>query len=145
LSRQVSIMQSQPLASMVYGLTQYWYSWTGNDEDRRRDIIPDLGIPAETLYGPGTLLLMVYPLGQATAPSISNALISRSLLERTCGFEDQFRGMFEDQAFLVKAYLKGSVYVAGELWDRYRIHRDSCLSTANRAGKHQDARSAFFG
>src|SRR2546422_7731236 len=68
LEQQVAIMDSQPAAAMVYGATQYWHSWTGNPEDLRRDWVPKLGIPPNTLMQPPTLLPLFWR-GEAAVPS----------------------------------------------------------------------------
>ena len=143
LAQQVAILESQPSAEMVYGFTEYWYGWTGGAEDRARDYVPDLGIQPG-LFAPPSLVELVYPLGQATAPSMSDLLVRRELVEKIGGFEEDFRGMYEDQAFLVKAYLHATVYVSGECWDKYRIHPDSCLSVSTQAGEYQKVRLAFL-
>ncbi|HEY1754592.1 MAG TPA: glycosyltransferase [Bryobacteraceae bacterium] len=144
LQNQVAILESQPRAAMLYGRTLYWSSWTGRAEDLKRDFIPDHGIAGEALYDPPALLLALYPLGQATAPSMSNLMLRRELLEKTGGFEEGFPGMFEDQAFLVKAYLNGSVFVSNEQWDMYRQHLDSCCSAATQNGREHTIRLAFL-
>jgi glycosyltransferase involved in cell wall biosynthesis len=56
LQRQVTILGACPEAGMVYGLPQYWHSWTGNPEDVERDSVPKLGVQANTLFRPPTLL-----------------------------------------------------------------------------------------
>src|SRR5215510_12099685 len=56
LEQQVAILNSQPEAAMVYGNTLYWYSWTKNPEDLKRDRIPKLGVPPNTLVKPPELL-----------------------------------------------------------------------------------------
>ena len=144
LNSQVAILESQPQAAMVYGLSQYWYGWTGKADDLQRDFIPDLGVKTDTLYSPPTLLLKLYPLGQATAPSMSNLLARRDFMNTLGGFEEEFRGLYEDQAFLVKAYLHGSVFVSGECWDKYRIHPESCLSRGTETGQYQTVRFRFL-
>ena len=144
LKSQVAILESEPRAEMVYGLSQYWYGWTGNAEDFQRDFMPDLGVATDTLYPSPALLLKLYPLGQATAPSMSNLLARRAYVEKVGGFEEDFRGLYEDQAFLVKAYLHGSVYVSGECWDKYRIHPDSCLAVGTDTGQYQTVRRHFL-
>jgi glycosyltransferase involved in cell wall biosynthesis len=144
LKSQVGILESQPNTAMVYGLSQYWYGWTGNAEDLNRDFIPDLGIKTDTLYAPPSLLLNLYPLGQATAPSMSNLLARRDFMVKIGGFEEEFRGLYEDQAFLVKAYLHGVIFVSGECWDKYRIHPESCLSVGTEAGQYQAVRLRFL-
>jgi glycosyltransferase involved in cell wall biosynthesis/SAM-dependent methyltransferase len=144
LKTQIGILEAHPEAAMTYGLTQYWYGWTGDPEDLQRDFVPDLGIKTETVYDPPALLLALYPLGQATAPSMSNLLVRREFLQHVGGFEEEFRGLYEDQAFLVKAYLNGAIYVSGEWWDKYRIHPESCLSTGTEAGHYQTVRQRFL-
>ncbi|HEY1754593.1 MAG TPA: glycosyltransferase [Bryobacteraceae bacterium] len=144
LQRQVEILEAEPRAAMLYGRTLYWSSWTGRPEDLKRDFIPDHGIPAETLYDPPSLLLVHYPLGQAISPSMSNLMLRRELLEKTGGFEEDFRGMYEDHAFTTKAYLKGSVFVSGEQWDQYRLHPESCCSTSAQNGQDAAIRRGFL-
>jgi SAM-dependent methyltransferase len=144
LERQVAILDSQPGAAMVFGTTQYWYSWTGSPEDRERDFVPDLGVEPDKLFRPPTLLTLLHPLGQATAPCPSDLLVRREVIEHIGSFEDEFRGMYEDQVFLVKAYLKEAVFVSSECWDRYRIHPSSCVSVTERAGESNSARKLFL-
>ena len=56
LEEQVDILNSHPEAAMVYGATEYWYSWTGNPTDARRDYIPELGVRPDTLVAPPALV-----------------------------------------------------------------------------------------
>jgi glycosyltransferase involved in cell wall biosynthesis len=144
LERQVAILGSQPYASMIYGASQYWYSWTGNPDDVERDYIPDLGIQLDDLFKPPALSTLLYPLGKAAAPCPSNLLMRRDMIERIGGFEEEYRGMYEDQAFLAKVYLKEAVFVSGECWDRYRIHPESCVSISTRAGQYDSVRLFFL-
>ena len=44
-------------------------------------------------------------------------MVRRGLVQDVGGFEECFTGdnqLYEDQAFLIKVYLKGSVYASGE-------------------------------
>ena len=146
LERQVLIMESLPRAAMVYGASRYWHSWTGNPEDLGRDYVPDPGVPTEVLFDPPALLTRLYPFGPATTPPPSDFLVRRESLRGVGGFEEDFRGiyqLYDDQAFLVKMYLMGSIFVSGEEWDKYRIHPDSCDAAAARGG-HYDSVRAFF-
>ena len=56
LERQVTILSSHPSAAMIYGASQYWYSWTGDPRDIHRDYVPALGVQPNTLVKPPTLL-----------------------------------------------------------------------------------------
>jgi glycosyltransferase involved in cell wall biosynthesis len=148
LEQQVAVLNSEPTAGMVYGATEYWHSWTGNPKDHGRDYVPKLGVPINTLVRPPKLLTVLFPLGHATAPCPSDLLLRREVVERVGGFEEEFDGicqLYEDQAFLAKIYLNESVFVAGDCWDRYRLHTDSCDAVAIREGQHDSAHRFFLG
>jgi glycosyltransferase involved in cell wall biosynthesis len=102
LRRQVALLEAQPEAALLYGGTLYWYGWTGRAEDLARDRVPSAGIGADRLYRPPALATLLYPLGEGTAPSMSNLMCRRSLIDEVGGFEESFQGFYEDQAFLAK-------------------------------------------
>ncbi len=147
LEQQVSIMESQPKAAMLYGAPQYWYSWTGMPEDLKRDYIPDLGLEPDKLFEPPILSTILYPLGKAAAPCPSDLLIRREVLDELGGFEEEFRAsyqLYEDQAFLAKMYINYPVFVSDECWGRYRIHSESCFSLVTGAGQYESVRHYFL-
>ena len=147
LEQQVAIMLSETRAGMVYGNTQYWRSWTGTPEDAAADYVPELSVPPGTLVEPPRLLLASHPLGTGSAPCTGSLLLRKAAVERVGGFEESFRGrymLYEDQAFLVKVYLREFVFVAGECWDKYRLHQDSAMAVVMRAGHHDEARLFFL-
>jgi glycosyltransferase involved in cell wall biosynthesis len=147
LEEQVAIMESQPQAGMVYGRSIYWNSWTLNPQDMERDFIPELGIQADTLFNPPTLLTLCYPLAEATPPPPSDILLRREIVERIGGFEEGFRGpyqLYEDQAFFAKLYLNASVFAANKSWVKYRLHPDSCGSVVNKAGQYNIVRQFYL-
>src|SRR5713226_2470741 len=59
LAEQVALLEHHPEAAMVYGPTQWWYSWTGRAEDRDRDFVHPLGVAANSLVQPPGLLLQL--------------------------------------------------------------------------------------
>jgi glycosyltransferase involved in cell wall biosynthesis/SAM-dependent methyltransferase len=144
LERQVALLEAYPQAAMVYGATQYWYSWTGEPQDHQRDYIPALGIETERVFEPPSLLPLLYPLGQAAAPCNGSLLVRREASEAVGGFEETFRGMYEDQAFLVKIYLQHAVFVSSDFHDRYRIHSTSCMAMTKQAGNYRQTRRDFL-
>ena len=108
---------------MVYGASQYWYSWTGIPSDATRDYICDIGVCPDTLFQPCTLLNLL--LKGLHSPGPSDFMVRREALHRVGGFEESFKGqdqLYEDQAFLAKVYLQEPVFVSNECWDRYRVH-----------------------
>lgn len=146
LQQQVTILESHPEATVLYGNTQYWYSWAGKVKYRQHDLVPELVFRSDALVWPPTLLTLSFPLGRGIAPSLSNLILRREVIERTGGFEERFRGVYEDQAFLVKVYLKEPVFVASEsgFWDKYRQHLDSCVAVAQKTGRYHSVRLFFL-
>ena len=147
LEQQVKCMQSYPDAGMVYGKSLYWQSWNGKYNDQNADYIPDAYVPTNRLYKPAILMTISYPLGSATAPPPSNILLRRNAIQSLGGFEEGFQKiyqMYEDQAFFAKLYLRFSVFVADECWDKYRLHPDSCTSLVSQAGQYHQVRLFFL-
>ena len=139
LAEQVAIMERQPRAAMVYGRTLIWHSWTGAPGDQALDHTIDLGAPADTLVEPPTLFLRLLE-NKSQSPTTCNVLIRRRVFAEIGGFEEQFRGMYEDQAFFAKVELQSPVYVADQCWAKYRQHPASCSALADRTADYAATR-----
>jgi hypothetical protein len=48
------------------------------------------------------------------------------------GFEERFRGLYDDQALLTKIYLRYPIYISSRAWYRYRQHNASCVGRTSR-------------
>ncbi len=141
LEQQVTILRSQPTAAMLYGRSQYWYSWSEHQDNA--DHMQDHFIESETLVE-SARLPPLYLQGMAAVPPPSSILVRRSAVEDIAGFEESFTGMYEDQAFYVKLALRHAVYVSDRCWDKYRQHPESACSEADRKGGTVAARLAFL-
>lgn len=126
LSQQVMALATHPEAGMVYGATEHWHSWTGAPADCARDVRRRLGVEADRLVEP-PVLARRYLSGAAQTPGTCGVLIRREAIEAVGGFEDRFRGLFEDQAFFYKVALQSPIYVESGSWDRYRQHPASTV------------------
>ncbi|WP_445631824.1 glycosyltransferase family 2 protein [Nostoc sp. DSM 114167] len=135
LEKQVAILEAHPEAGMVYGSTLTWFGWTGNPEDAKHDRQRTLGVKPDTLLKPPTLLKL-FLKGKAETPGICGVLIHRKLVEDVGGFEESFRGLFEDKAFFAKVCVKASVFVESGCWDRYRQHPKSSCYVAQALGEY---------
>ena len=62
-------------------------------------------------------------------------LIRREVVGEVGWFEETFRDFYEDLAFLFKVLLKKTVWVSGTCVARYRMHPDSYIHRAVKAGK----------
>lgn len=143
LAQQVEIMQSQPNAAMVYGHTQDWFSWSGNPQDLQRDLIYDLRVQTNALIEP-PLLFNLCLQRKAATPCTCSALVRREIVEKVGGFEESFRGLYEDQVFFSKVMLQFPVYASSQWWDRYRRRPDSCNTTARKTGQNFTLRLLYL-
>jgi len=141
LEEQFSILSSQPAADMVCGSVQFWYSWTGKPDDYKRDFVVRLNAPPNAVVQPPNLLI---PLIQRDTVTSTISLIRRNAIINAGGFEESFRGLYEDQAFFVKLCTKSAVYVANECWYKWRKHSDSSSITGMSDSKYRTARLKFL-
>lgn len=141
LEQQVAIMKSYPEAAMVCSPVQWWHSW--NPEDIKPDSFQDLGVGGEALLMPPGLLAF-FLQDERVVPGICSVLVRRKSLEQTGGFENAFRGMYEDQVFYAKICLEAPVFVANVCWSKVRLRGDSCTAVAARTGQYHPARRAFL-
>ena len=135
LERQVDILETQPETGMVYGSTLMWHGWTGNPADALRDRQRSLGIEPNTLVQPPTLLTLVLQ-HKAETPGTCGVLLRRKVVEEVGGFVESFRGMYEDQAFFSKVFLKTPIFVESGCWDRYRQHAKGSCQVAETQGHY---------
>jgi glycosyltransferase involved in cell wall biosynthesis len=143
LSEQLVIMASEPRAALVYGRSELWWSWTGKTSDSSRDHVLPLGVPPNTLVEPPTLLRLLLE-NKVQTPTTCSVLLRRSVFDKIGGFQENFRGMFEDQVFFAKACLELPVYVSGNRWARYRQHPQSCCAISSAQGNDRAARKRFL-
>jgi glycosyltransferase involved in cell wall biosynthesis len=144
LEQQIPILDSQPEAAMVYGLSQWWYSWAGNQENGNRDFVHDLGVPPNTLIRPPTLLTRFFLAQDAAIPGPTDVLVRREAIERVGGFEEVFRGAYEDEAFYAKLCLNAPVFAVNTCWDKYRQHPSSSNSIMQKTGQEYATRLFFL-
>jgi glycosyltransferase involved in cell wall biosynthesis len=143
LEVQARILDSQPEAGMLFGSTKYWFSWTGRPEDSQRDYVPSLRVRTNTLFHSPQLLLL-FIQGKAEVPCTCSILVRRVVAEKIGGFEDSFRGMYEDQAFYAKICLSASVMATDDCLAWYRQHSKSINSTAIHTGQAYVLRYKFL-
>jgi glycosyltransferase involved in cell wall biosynthesis len=139
LARQVAIVDAHPDAQMTFGPTRLWFGWTGEPADTARETLRPIQTAPDGLYRPPEMLRR-YLRGQALTPATCSVLIRREALSLTGLFEERFTGLYEDQAFFVKTYLKLACYVTSEVLDLYRQHPASYCAEAKRAGHYSHHR-----
>jgi glycosyltransferase involved in cell wall biosynthesis len=143
LQEQVTIIDQYPSVALLYGHTLYWHSWTGKSENEQQDLVPPLSIQTNVPISPPTLLPL-YLRGKAAVPCTCSILVRRSSLNRVDGFEESFRGLYEDQAFYVKICLEFPVMAVDTCWDKYRQHPASSVAIAGQLTERTTARQFFL-
>jgi len=143
LRDQVAILESRPDVGAMYGNALYWYGWTGDPADVARDFYPRLRVSDGTVLEPPRLFERLLS-GDALVPCAHSLLVRTAVLRRVGGFEERFRGMFEDQAFYAKLMLAERVLVVDRSWERYRQHADSMCAVSDRLGGTRDANRRYL-
>ncbi len=133
LEKQVKILENYPSAGMVYGSTLTWYSWNVGVENLPPDQGFKFGVKPDSLIEPPRLIPL-FLNHQAVTPATCGVLIRSRLVREVGGFENSFRGLFEDQAVFYKICLKSPVYVDSHCWDKYRQHPNSTCHIATEKG-----------
>jgi glycosyltransferase involved in cell wall biosynthesis len=143
LSEQVALLDALPDVALVCGALLYWYSWSSASE--KADRVKLTGGIADQRLEPPEPLLRLYPIGPGAGAGL-DCLVRRSAFEAVGGFEKSFRGLYEDQAFLAKIFLRYPVFISSRSWLFYRQHEDSCCAATLRArSEYRKLRRQFLG
>jgi glycosyltransferase involved in cell wall biosynthesis len=129
LAEQVDLLASMPDVALVCGAQLFWYSW--DPTSLRADRIVLTGGMADRRLEPPEAALTLRPLGREDSAGV-DLLVRRGVFEAVRGFEERFRGLFDDQAFLIKVFLRYPVYISGRTWLHYRQHAASCCGQTTR-------------
>jgi glycosyltransferase involved in cell wall biosynthesis len=129
LAEQLELLESMQDVALVCGARLYWYSW--DPASTNADDISRPGGMADQRLDPPDVALAIDPLGRGDATGVE-ALVRRTVFEAVGGFEDRFHGLYEDQVFLTKVYLRYPVYISSRVWVRYRQHDASCMAKTHR-------------
>jgi glycosyltransferase involved in cell wall biosynthesis len=151
LEQQIPLLQAYPDAAMLYGRTQYWFSWskdlhlglkTPSPNNTPNDYLTLTSLQFDTLIQPPTQLLTVLN-NKDIYPCTCSVLIRRHIFDKIGGFEEDFQNANEDMVFHSKLFLRFPVFVSSQCWDRYRRHSDSYWGRALSEGKGNEA--AYIG
>ncbi|MDP9291162.1 MAG: glycosyltransferase family 2 protein [Verrucomicrobiota bacterium] len=143
LVEQLAILEAHPTAAMVYGATEWWYSWDESSGANTRDHQQAICVPPESLLQPPEILHGY--LSQAIpVPCPCGVLVRRETIDRVGAFEAEFKTLYDDQVFYTKVTLRSPIFVSGKCWERYRQHAGSLCSQAERTGEGTEARDRYL-
>lgn len=140
LAQQAQIAERYPYAAMICGPALYWYSWS-DDQTSLKDFVLELDVATDIVLDPPGLLpaLLQNPVVTSTG-----SLIRREIIDRINGFEESFRGMFEDQVFCAKVCLEAPVFMSKTCLYKYRRYAESFSADAISKGKYYSERHSFL-
>lgn len=153
LSTQVSVLADHPEASMVYGAAERWCDLDRSFDDIAareawwgENYIPPT-VPVGTSLGvlPLGALLDWYLQDEAMVPCICSVLLRADAMRSVGGFDEQFHGLYDDQALHAKIALAFPVVAHDACLARYRQHAGSCCAEGrDDAATQQVARERFL-
>jgi glycosyltransferase involved in cell wall biosynthesis len=141
LQRQIATLESQPEAAMLCAPAQFWYSWTGDAADVWSDFVQKFAVPCDQVIEPPILVRLFL---EDEWMSLCDVLVRRKAVDAVGGYEESFRGMYEDQVFHAKLCLNFPVFVSSEWGYRYRQHPEACTAVSNKAGRYYENRRPFL-
>jgi glycosyltransferase involved in cell wall biosynthesis len=131
LAEQVDLLEAMPDVVMVNGAMLCWYSW--DPASTVLDRVYLSGGVADRRLDPPEAALTMHPLARTDSAGV-DLLVRRSVFDAVGGFEERFRGMFEDQSLLIKVFLRYPIYISSQVWIHYRQHDASeCAHTTETA------------
>ncbi|MDH4074310.1 MAG: glycosyltransferase family 2 protein, partial [Acidimicrobiia bacterium] len=143
LAAQVATLAETPEVDVLVSPALWWHRWEPGGSGRRADWVQHLEVErSERGVVPPPALLERF-LHDEWA-SICDLVISADALRRVGGYEEAFRGMYEDQVFHAKVFSQLPAVVTNRWWYRYRQHDSACTTLAHRLGGHRRARLRFL-
>ncbi|QDV05827.1 Putative glycosyltransferase EpsE [Planctomycetes bacterium Poly30] len=140
LARHVELLQAHEDCVLVAGPTEMWFTWVKASEDPawkyvgREDSVRPLGLDDGPVDPPGYLIDVLEE--HAKTPAMCSFTARTRAVRDVDGFDNDFRGMFEDQVFFSKMLLRGRVWITTEVLDRYRQHPGSACYAARLEGHY---------
>ena len=125
LERQVPVLEAHPEVGMAYGSLFFWYSWAGKtgspEQDQEVSIwnFPDQAVVEWSSYLP------LFLEERVVIPSPTCMLLRRDIAAKVGGFEEEFRGFYDDQVFTVKMSLAAPIILLHGYFEKYRQHKGS--------------------
>lgn len=134
LTEQVALMDQYPQAALVFGRGLIWHSWTGRPEDKKRDWYALSHLNADRLV-PAPEFLTRWLQNEFCQPGTSELLCRTELLRGVGGWDESFKGLYEDNVLYTRLLTRYPVYFASNTWYHYRQHDSNCCYSAMASGE----------
>lgn len=128
LADQVQLLEAMPDVAMVNGALLYWWSWAPNAMAEDQHLLT--GNFADRRIEPPEAAWQIYPLATSNGAGV-DLLVRRNVFFEVQGFDERFRGLYEDQSFLIKVFMRYPIYISAQAWIYYRQHAESACAQTN--------------
>jgi glycosyltransferase involved in cell wall biosynthesis len=129
LAAHVAILERLPQIDMVQSDQLYWYQWRTRRGRSGEMVVsrPPVFLGDGIFLPPhGLLSLLGVPQGFVGSCSIT---IRRTAAMELGGWDEAFKGLYEDQVFMTKVYSRKTVYSLPTPLAEYRLHEKGCVAT----------------
>ena len=133
--QQIPIINLQPKVAILISSAYYWYSWTGDPGNIQNDFVHEITNDPNVQVNKPLKTEEFLPLflqRRVLLPSTTSLFVRREVAERIGGFEESFRGLFEDLVFIAKVSLEAPIVLLRGVYEWYRQHMDSCTFIAQK-------------
>jgi len=144
LSEQVGYFNKHPEVGMVAEASTYYIRWA---DENLSDWTIKVGGENDKVTNPPQLMYDLYPLGPGNAPCPCSLMIRKDVVQKVGGFVQEFKHeyqLYEDQAFLIKIYLREKVYISSKPHNLYRQRPDSVVYKVHGSGAYHKVRVYFL-
>lgn len=139
--RRELIAEHGTKVDVIFSPCERWRSWSGSDQRDRADTVQRFAFKLNRAIEPPKVLEGLIRLPKRTPIGL---VLKREAFVAVGGYEEEFTGMFEDQAFMTKLFLEHRAWADGRTLYRYRQHGQSAVSLAFASGARASARERFL-
>jgi glycosyltransferase involved in cell wall biosynthesis len=136
LSRHAAVLDSEPDLAAAFSPTLFWL-WD-QAYASGQDSIQSVGnFGNRRVQPPALLVAMLHD--ESLHPANCGSLFRRAVFNSCGGFDESFRGMYEDTTLLTKLLMRHTTYVIADCLSAYRAHRASQCNRAQEAGEYDSS------
>ena len=132
LAQQVAILEAHPQVAALFGRSKIWHSWAENASQPDWLNLGNLMADREIL--PPEMLLH-WLRDESFQPCTSEFIARTEALRAVGGWDETFKGLYEDNVLYTRLFTRYSVYASSATWSLYRQHPDNCCHQAIASGE----------
>ncbi|MBB6053978.1 glycosyltransferase family 2 protein [Armatimonas rosea] len=132
LAEQVGILRANPESVALFGRSKIWHSWDSTSP--QADWLNLGNLRADRQLSPPEMLLH-WLRDESFQPCTSEFIARTDILRAVGGWDESFKGLYEDNVLYTRLFTQFPVYAASNTWSLYRQHPDNCCHQAMASGE----------